>query len=214
MPTLRVPRASSDRRLRKTERVDQVRVAVAADAAAMAALAGIRREQYASYQPIFWRPAVGAVDRHRPYLASLIESDTVITLVSEEAGELTGFLIATLTGAPPVYDPGGATCQIDDFMVVPATRWPTTGARLLRAALAEAGRRGAVQAVVVTGHLDHPKRELLRACGLEPASEWWVTPQPLARSDSTKHAVSATSPSSTRRPRGKSPDSNAANRSG
>ena len=161
--------------------MEKLRSATAADADSMAALAAIRREQYASYQPIFWRPAVGALDGHRTYLASLIDNDKVITLVCEEAGELTGFLIATLTGAPPVYDPGGATCQIDDFMVVPASRWRTTGARLLRAGLAEASRRGAVQAVVVTGHLDLPKRELLRACGLEPASEWWVTPQPLGQ---------------------------------
>jgi GNAT superfamily N-acetyltransferase len=95
-----------------------------------------------------------------------------------DGGRLTGFLIATLTGAPPVYDPGGATCQIDDFAVVPDARWQSTGSRLLRAGLAEAGLRGAVQAVVVTGHLDQPKRQLLRACGLEPASEWWVTPVP------------------------------------
>jgi hypothetical protein len=46
-------------------------------------------------------------------------------------------------------------------------------------ALAEAGQRGAVQAVVVTAHLDEPKRQALRACGLEVASEWWVTPQGL-----------------------------------
>jgi len=78
-----------------------------------------------------------------------------------------------------VYGPGGLTCQIDDFAVAPVTRWPTTGTELLRAALAEAGGLGAVQAVVVTGHLDHPKRQALRACGLEIASEWWVTPQPL-----------------------------------
>ena len=64
-------------------------------------------------------------------------------------------------------------------MVTPATRWPTTGVRLLRASLAEAGRRGAVQAVVATAHLDQPKRQALRACGLEIASEWWVTPQAL-----------------------------------
>jgi hypothetical protein len=51
--------------------------------------------------------------------------------------------------------------------------------RLLRAALAEARQRGAVQAVVVTAQLDEPKREALRACGLEVASEWWVTPQGL-----------------------------------
>ena len=159
--------------------MEQIRTAAAADVAAMAALASIRREQYARYQPLFWRPAAGALDKHRAYLASLIGDDKVITLVSEESGQLTGFLIATLTGAPPVYDPGGGTCLIDDFVVAPDARWPSTGNRLLRAGLAEAGLRGAVQAVVVTGHLDQPKRQLLRACGLEPASEWWVTPQAL-----------------------------------
>ena len=40
---------------------------------------GIRREQYARCQPLFWRPAVGALDKHRAYLASLIGDDTVIT---------------------------------------------------------------------------------------------------------------------------------------
>jgi GNAT superfamily N-acetyltransferase len=148
----------------------------------MAALAGIRREQYVRYQPLFWRPAAGALDKHRAYLARLVDDDKVITLVSEEDGELTGFLIATLTGAPPVYDPGGPTCQVDDFVVVPDDRWQTTGTRLLRAGLAEAGLHGAVQAVVVTAHLDQSKRQMLRACGLEPASEWWVTPHALPRS--------------------------------
>lgn len=152
----------------------------------MAVLAGIRREQYAQYQPLFWRPAAAAPDRHRAYLGRLVASDQVITLVSEEAGQLTGFLIATLDPAPPVYDPGGLSCDIDDFAVTPAAKWPTTGARLLRAALAEAGQRGAIQAVVVTAHLDEPKRQALRACGLEVASEWWVTPQGLRGNQPTE----------------------------
>jgi hypothetical protein len=137
---LRPPASGLSGWLRETERVEQIRTAAAADVAAMAALAEIRREEYARYQPLFWRPAARALDKHRAYLASL------------------------------------------DFVVVPAARWPSTGNRLLRAALAEAGLRGAVQAVVVAGHLDQPKRQLLRACGLEPASEWWVTPQALPQS--------------------------------
>jgi hypothetical protein len=148
----------------------------------MTTLAAIRREQYARYQPRFWRPAAGAPDKHRAYLGSLVARDEVITLVSEEAGQLTGFLIATLNPAPAVYDPGGLTCDIDDFMVTEAARWPTTGVQLLRAGLTQAGQRGAVQAVVVTAHLDQPKRQALRACGLEIASEWWVTPQALPHS--------------------------------
>jgi hypothetical protein len=113
---------------------EQVRPAVQADVAAMTTLADNRREQYAGYQPMFWRPAVGARDKQRPYLASLVASDEVIALVSEDAGQVTGFLVATLTHAPPVYDPGGLTCQIDDFVVAPAAKWPATGAELLRAA--------------------------------------------------------------------------------
>jgi GNAT superfamily N-acetyltransferase len=158
---------------------EQIRAATEADVPAMTALAAGRRDQYAQYQPLFWRPAAGASAKHQLYLGRLVASDNVISLVSEEAGELTGFLIATLDPAPPVYDPGGLSCDIDDFAVTKADNWTTTGVRLLRAALAEAARRGAVQAVVVTAHLHEAQREALRACGLEVASEWWVTPQGL-----------------------------------
>jgi hypothetical protein len=92
---------------------EQIRPAGQADVASMTALAAIRREQYARYQPLYWRPAADAQDKQRPYLASLVASDKAITLVSEDTGQVTGFLIATLKGAPPVYDPGGLTCQID-----------------------------------------------------------------------------------------------------
>jgi hypothetical protein len=155
---------------------EQIRAAAQADVAAMTGLAASRREQYARYQPVFWRPAAGARDGHRTYLAGLVTDSQVITLVSEEDSQVTGFLIATLAPAPRVYDPGGLTCQIDDFTVAHPEKWTTTGPALLRAGLAEAARRGAVQAVVVTAHLDHPKRQALRSCGLEIASEWWVTP--------------------------------------
>jgi len=142
----------------------------------MTGLAARRRELYARYQPMFWRPAVGARDKHHPYLASLVADTQVITLVGEEDSQLTGFLIATLVPAPPVYNPGGLTCQIDDFTVADDDKWMATGPALLRAGLDEAARRGAVQAVVVTARLDYPKLQALRSCGLEVASEWWVTP--------------------------------------
>ena len=100
--------------------MEEIRGATAADVEAMAGLAQARREQYAHYQPLFWRPAEGALDKHRPYLASLVENEKVITLVSEAAGEVTGFLIATLTGAPGVYDPGGASPGNHRGMAMPA----------------------------------------------------------------------------------------------
>ena len=44
---------------------ERIRAATEADVAAMAGLAASRREQYARYQPAFWRPAADARDRHR-----------------------------------------------------------------------------------------------------------------------------------------------------
>ncbi len=151
-----------------------IRSAIPADVSAIAAMASARRTQYARYQPVFWAPARDAEELHKPYLAKLVSDEDVISLVAEESGTLTGFVIAMITGAPAVYDPGGPTCQIDDFVVVPG-RWGSTGTQLLAAALERAAGRGAVQAVVVTAHLDVDKREALAECGLSIASEWWVT---------------------------------------
>lgn len=72
----------------------------------MVALADARRRQYAIYQPVFWRPAADAADRHRPYVAGLITHDAAIFRVAETGGDLTGFRLAQLVPAPPVYDPG------------------------------------------------------------------------------------------------------------
>lgn len=150
---------------------------MAADVDAMTAMAGDRRSQYAQYQPVFWRLATNAEQVHRPYLARLVDDQDVITLVSEESGTVGGFLIATLGDAPPVYHPGGRTCTIDDFVVSPG-RWANTGVQLLKSAIEHAKERGAIQAVVVTAHLDEAKREALQLCGLSIASEWWVTSWP------------------------------------
>jgi hypothetical protein len=154
---------------------EQIRPATAQDVDGLADLAELRRSDYARYQPVFWRPATDAKRRHWRFLAKLAASNDAITLVSDDSGRLTGFIIVTFVPAPPVYDPGGLTGLIDDFAVAPG-RWPTTGARLLQAALEAAAGRGAVQAVVVTAHLDEPKRSMLRAAGLQLASEWWLAP--------------------------------------
>jgi hypothetical protein len=87
---------------------EQIRAAAQDDVAAMTTLASIRHEEYARYQPLFWRPAVGAQDKQSLYLARLVVSDEVICLVSEEAGQLTGFLIATLCFARDLPGPPSA----------------------------------------------------------------------------------------------------------
>lgn len=67
-----------DRFVRETT----IRPARADDLEPIVALADDRRRQYASFQPVFWRPAPDAAARQRPYLNSLIADVTVITLVA------------------------------------------------------------------------------------------------------------------------------------
>jgi GNAT superfamily N-acetyltransferase len=152
----------------------QVRPATGGDLESMLALAAQSRRDHAVHQPRFWRPAPDAVARQRPFFASLVENTDVLTLVATRDARVVGFVVATALPAPPVYDPGGPTCLVDDFAVEHAEDWGTVGAVLLQAVRAWAGAQGAVQVVVVSAHLDQAKRAALAAAGLTIASDWWV----------------------------------------
>lgn len=153
-----------------------IRPAVASDLDQLLLLGDKRRRQYAEYQPVFWRPAVDAVEQQRPYLAGLIEDDAAITLVAVTRKTIAGFVVGTFTAALSVYAPGGPTCVVDDFVVGFPEQWLTVGAELLGALRRAALDRGAAQVVVVCGHLDDAKRTALDQSGLSIASEWWVAP--------------------------------------
>lgn len=152
-----------------------IRPAELADLDAILALAAARRQEYAAYQPGFWRPARDAAARQAPYLSGLIADPAVISLVAGTGPVLVGYAVGQLTEAPPVYDPGGATCVVDDFAVADPALWATVGVDLLTAVTRAATDRGAAQVVVVTAARDDPKRDALDRCGLAPAAEWWVT---------------------------------------
>jgi len=155
----------------------KVRPASLGDVEAVVELAAARRAHYETYQPVFWRPAADAAARQRPHLAGLVEDPEVITLVAvADHDEVMGYVIATVAPAPPVYDPGGLTCMVDDFTVADPRDWDTVGVALLRAVSHAAAGRGAAQVVVVTAHLDEAKRAALAGSGLSVASEWWVRP--------------------------------------
>lgn len=151
-----------------------IREARLGDVPALVDLSERTREEYAAFQPRFWRKAADSRERQEAFFANLIEQGRGIALVHEDDGVVDGFVIATMIASPPVYDPRGLTCLIDDFVVADAGRWGSAGAGLLRAVRAEVQRRGAVQVVVVCPHLDGPKRSLLLASGLSIASEWYV----------------------------------------
>ena len=155
---------------------DMIRAARTDDITAMVELSERKREQYERFQPVFWRKAADSRERHTTYLAGLLARGQHLALVAEAAGVLDGFLIAELRPAPPVCDPGGLTCLVDDFVLADEARWDDIGSALLRRVGEEARARGAVQLVVVCAHLDAPKRAMLASAGFSVASEWHVRP--------------------------------------
>ncbi|MFI6320481.1 GNAT family N-acetyltransferase [Nonomuraea sp. NPDC050556] len=153
-----------------------LRAAEAGDIDAIAELMAARREVYERFQPVFWRRAENATQGHAAFLTTLITKANVIALVAERDGVFAGFSVASLVPSPPVYNPGGPTCTLDDYAVVDDADWPTVGLALLTATTDQAQERGAAQVVVVCGHADEPKRAALRQAGLTIASEWWTAP--------------------------------------
>jgi hypothetical protein len=133
------------------------------DAAWAAELMERRRQEYARYSPVFWRPAAGVTDLHRRFLARVIAHERVIALRSPHA-----FVICQRRGAEGV---------VDDFAVQPPGTWADDGAVLLRALaerLAQAGGASALR--VVTANADRPKVAMLEALSLTLAEQWWVRP--------------------------------------
>jgi hypothetical protein len=152
-----------------------VRRAAEPDLPELLGLAEQRRADYAAHQPRFWKPAQDARSRQSEYFASLLNDPQAVVLVSYDQTErVVGFVIARLVPAPPVYDPGGLTCLVDDFVVGDASDWPTAGGALVEAVRGWAAERGAAQLVAVTGRHDQPKRDTFRTAGLSIASEWWI----------------------------------------
>lgn len=144
----------------------------------MAVLAEQKREQYKDHAPRFHRPRPGMRESHAEFLASQVDNpERFVALVSEgDDGHVGGFVIAALTPAPPVYDPGGLTALVDDFMVERPDLWPSVGRALLDQVVQQTEPRGAVQTVVVCGPHDQPKRSMLIESGHIVATEWFTKP--------------------------------------
>jgi hypothetical protein len=149
-----------------------IRPATTADVPAILDIAEAKREEYQRYQPTFWRKAGDSREKHRPHLESLVENERVICRVHETDGLVDGFIFVSLVPAPPVYDPGGPVCLVDDFATKDPSGWDSFGAALLDDVIVEAKQRGAILAVVIAGHVDQPKRAMLAGVGYQIASAW------------------------------------------
>ena len=151
-----------------------IRKAQLSDVPHMVELSEQKRLQYQRYQPVFWRKAEDSRQVQLTYFEGLVLKENIIALVYEQDKQIKGFVIAMLHSAPPVYKPEGLTCTIDDFCVAEPENWSTVGTDLLHEVACQAKEQGAVQIVVVCGHLDQSKREMLASESFNIASEWYV----------------------------------------
>jgi len=151
-----------------------IRAATLTDMPAMVALSAQRRHALAHQQPVFWQQAANADAKQLHYFQRLLTEEQSIALVFEGETAIEGFIIGVMQAAPPVYDPGGPLCMIDDFMVADIGAWQSIGHALLDAVQAEAKERGAVLVIVVCGHHETALRNVLTSAECTLASEWWV----------------------------------------
>jgi ribosomal protein S18 acetylase RimI-like enzyme len=152
------------------------RSALKEDVAEMVRLSGGTRRDYAQAQPVMWRSAPEADRAQAGYFRALLDEARAILLVAERAdgAGLAGFVHGHLITAPPVYDPGGPVCHVDDFCLDPSAGGAEIGRALLSELMTMAKGRGAVLVNVVSGAHDDAKNALLAECGLRPGSIWNV----------------------------------------
>lgn len=150
-----------------------IRDAIESDLDAIVALSSGFRDKLQALEPTFWKRHSDADSGQRAWFAILLGDENHHLAVSQnQSATIDGFVIARAGGAPPVYDPGGATCMVDDFV------WET---QAVAQALIEEVRRWATtkactQLVVVTPAADAERKATVEDMGLHPTSEWWSGP--------------------------------------
>lgn len=121
-----------------------------------------RRQLYARYSPVFWRPASGITDRHASFLGRQIAAAPNVGLRTDH-----GFIIGQRRGAEGF---------VDDFAIDADGTWSDDGSALLIAAWEQLAAGGADVLRVVTAKADETKVRMLEDRSLQLVDQWWVKP--------------------------------------
>jgi hypothetical protein len=151
-----------------------VRRATTTDLDAMVALIESHRDKLQQWQPVFWRRVENSAELTHQYFQHLLKQERVLALVSETDLKVVGFLFGLVIDAPPVFDPGGKTCLVDDFAVASDELWATAGEEMLVYTRIWAKEQGAAQTVVITPMAYDEKLGFLKGRQMIPSASWWV----------------------------------------
>lgn len=151
-----------------------IRPATSGDLIAMVAMIEAYRIRLQEWEPRFWSKAGNSGELSELWFGILVDDENTCALISEGDSAINGFLIATLTDGPPVYDTGGKAMMIDDYCVADDTLWPTVGAALLEEAKAWGGDQGANQTIIVSPNKHDAKMKFLEGGDQTLVSTWWT----------------------------------------
>jgi hypothetical protein len=136
-----------------------------------------RRQVYAGYSPVFWRPAAGVTGLHKGFLRGLAANPANLCLRGEH-----GFVIGQRHQAE---------CVVDDFAVDEEGTWGDDGLALLNELWARVESDTVSRLRVVTARADRDKVTMLSDAGLVLSEQWWVKAlQPCGGSDTAAGRVS------------------------
>ena len=152
----------------------KIREADLSDVGEMVRLSEQYRATLPNYSPVLWRKSRNSADKQAAFFRALVPLEETLAFVVESGSSIAGFIVARLQAPPPVYDPGGPVCLVDDFCVSSDSEWERVGAALLGAVESRSKERGAVLSVVVCPQRAHSKRGFLARGGFQVASEWHV----------------------------------------
>jgi hypothetical protein len=130
------------------------------DVAWAAGLMERRRQVYAAYSPVFWRPRPGVTGLHVRFLGRQLT--------------LPGYLALRTGHSFLIGQRRDQEAFVDDFAIDETARWDADGATLLLAAWHRWAADGTEAVRVVTAHADEDKCAMLAALSLELAEQWWV----------------------------------------
>ena len=150
-----------------------VRECLADDLTGVVEILEARREDYARYEPAFWKRRQRVAQASVDYLKTWLGAERTVCLVAAVDEEIVGLLFGREMPTPPVYD-AGPTAVIDDYHVRSPELWPTAGAGLLAEARTRFKAMGFQQVGVVSGYKDHAKMVFLRDHKLSLASAWFT----------------------------------------
>ncbi len=146
----------------------RVRLATPQDAPAVGALAARARPRPHGMQ-LVWKETP-SIEGYRRRFA---ESD-LLCLVTEGGPGLVGYALAKPgVPSPPVYDPGGTTCFVDELELAPGGDPAGVAERLLGALEVAARQAGDVQLLVTCGRSERVKRDQLDARRYRWPADWY-----------------------------------------